>query len=171
MGLFSFVIVALSEEGSKFLLLRLAIFNRKEFDEPFDGIVYAVMVGMGFATLENISYVFEHGIGTAITGMFLSVPAHGTFAVLMGYYTGLAKFDPSRRKRYFFLAILLPVFFHGSFDFCLFSGIVWLQVGGALASLYIAVRLSLRAIRKKQELTADHFNGIDSITRRNHQLF
>ena len=170
-GLFSFVIVALSEEGSKFLLLRLAIFNRKEFDEPFDGIVYAVMVGMGFATLENISYVFEHGIGTGITRMFLSVPAHGTFAVLMGYYTGLAKFDPERRKRYFFLAILLPVFFHGSFDFCLFSGIAWLQVGGALASLYIAVRLSLRAIRKKQELTADHFNGIDSITGRNHQLF
>src|SRR5256885_913606 len=48
LAFFTFVIVALSEEGSKFLMLRLFLFSRKSFDDPFDGIVYAVMVGMGF---------------------------------------------------------------------------------------------------------------------------
>ena len=169
-GIFAFGIVALSEEGSKFLMLRLFIFPRKAFDDPFDGIMYAVMVGMGFATLENIGYVYEHGMGTAITRMFLSVPAHGTFAVLMGYYVGLAKFDPSKHGRYFLLAILLPAFFHGSFDFCLFSGIEWVQVLGALASFTIAIILSLRAIRKKQALSKAHFESANVIPRDEDQL-
>ena len=83
---FAFCIVALSEEASKFLMLRLFIYPRKHFDDPFDGIVYAVMIGMGFATIENIGYVYQHGLGTGILRMFLSVPAHGTFAVMMGYF-------------------------------------------------------------------------------------
>ena len=170
-ALFTFVIVALSEEGSKLLVLRLFLYPRTHFDDPFDGIMYAVMVGMGFATLENIGYVYQHGIGTAITRMFLSVPAHGTFAVLMGYYVGLAKFDPARRSRYFINALLFPAFFHGSFDFCLFSGITWLQITGALLSLALAIRLSLKAIRKKQQLAKDHFDGIDSISGNDNTLF
>ena len=65
-AVFSYIIVALSEEGSKFLALRFVPYRRKSFDDPFDGIVYAVMVGMGFATLENIGYVLQHGFGTGI---------------------------------------------------------------------------------------------------------
>ncbi len=168
-GIFSFGIVALSEEGSKFLALRLFIFPRKAFDDPFDGIMYAVMIGMGFATLENIGYVYEHGMGTAITRMFLSVPAHGTFAVLMGYYVGLAKFNPAKRGIYFLLAILLPAFFHGSFDFCLFSQIGWLQVSGALVSFGTAILLSRRAIRKKQALSKAHFDSIDNLAGNNNE--
>ena len=169
-GFYAFVIVALSEEGSKFLVLRLFIYPRKAFDDPFDGIMYTVMVGMGFATLENIGYVYEHGVGTAITRMFLSVPAHGTFAVLMGYYVGLAKFNPSKRGRYFLLAILLPAFFHGGFDFCLFSGIQWLQVTGALSSFAVAIILSLRAIRNKQAISKAHFESTNIIPRDEDQL-
>ncbi|MBK9485923.1 MAG: PrsW family intramembrane metalloprotease [Chitinophagaceae bacterium] len=74
-AVFSYLIVALSEEYSKFLAVRFVPYRRKAFDDPFDGILYAVMVSMGFATLENIGYVFQHGFGTGILRMFLSVPA------------------------------------------------------------------------------------------------
>lgn len=157
---FTFVVIALSEEGSKFLVLSCFIYPRKAFDDPFDGIVYAVMVGMGFATLENISYVFQHGLATAFLRMFMSVPAHGTFAVLMGYFTGLAKFNRNKQAWYFFLAILIPGIFHGSFDFCLFSGNAWLQAIGALLTLVIAIWLSLKAIRKKQQTSKNRFDGL-----------
>ena len=70
-AVYSYLIVALSEEGSKFLMLRLIPYRRKAFDDPFDGIVYAVMVSMGFATLENIGYVMQHGMGTGLLRMFL----------------------------------------------------------------------------------------------------
>ena len=104
-AVFSYLVVALSEEGSKFLALRYGPYRRKSFDDPFDGIIYAVVVSMGFATLENIMYVTSHGVGTGILRMFLSVPAHASFAVLMGYHLGLAKFDPANRAKHLFLAM------------------------------------------------------------------
>lgn len=170
-AVFSYIIVALSEEGSKFLALRFVPYRRKSFDDPFDGIVYAVMVGMGFATLENIGYVLQHGMGTGILRMFLSVPAHGTFAVLMGYYIGLAKFDQARRKKYMLLAVLWPVIFHGTFDFFLFVGNTWLHFAGAVVSFIVAVKLSLKLIKRKQEMSRNHFEGIDTITGNKHDIF
>lgn len=173
-GVFSYLIVALSEEGSKFLGLRLVPFRRKAFDDPFDGILYAVMVSMGFATLENIGYVFQHGFGTGILRMFLSVPAHATFGVLMGYHIGLAKFDPENRKRHLLLAIFWPVFFHGTFDFFLFlpkngwNG--WLLSGGALVSFIVAVKLSLKLIRRKQEISKNYFVNMDTMNREGHDI-
>lgn len=169
-ALFSYIIVGLSEEMSKFLVLRYYAFSRRSFDDPFDGIVYAVMVGMGFATLENIGYVSTYGLGTAITRMFLSVPAHATFAVLMGYHVGLAKFDPARRSRFLVLAVFWPVLFHGTFDFFLFLGNTWLHSLGALVSFVVAVRLSFKLIRRKQKISQDHQEGIDSITGNNHDI-
>jgi len=91
LAIFSYGIVAFSEEFSKFIGLRLYSYNQKSFDEPLDGIVYSVMVGMGFATLENLLYVLKYaqvgmGMEVGFKRMFLSVPAHGTFAVLMGCF-------------------------------------------------------------------------------------
>ena len=153
---FAFMVVALSEELSKFVMVRFFSFKQKAFDEPFDGIIYTVMVGMGFATVENIGYVMEHGFTTGIVRMFLSVPAHATFAVLMGYHLGLAKFDTANRSKYLLLAILLPVLFHGAFDFFLFVGNSLLHIGGALVSFFVAIRLSRIAIRKHQQLSENY---------------
>ena len=76
---YAFIVVALSEEGSKFLLLRWYAYPKKSFNEPFDGIVYSVMIGMGFATVENIEYVRQFGLETGISRFFLAVPAHASF--------------------------------------------------------------------------------------------
>jgi RsiW-degrading membrane proteinase PrsW (M82 family) len=165
LAVFAYLVVALSEEGSKYFMIRIFAYRRAAFDEPFDGIVYAVMVGMGFATLENIGYVYENGMGTGIVRMFLSVPAHATFAVLMGYYIGLAKFDNDNRKKYLFLAILLPIIFHGTFDFFLFLGSTPLHLVGALVSFIVAIRLSRRAIRQHQNLSKNSL-----MTNSNHSL-
>ncbi|HRB93356.1 MAG TPA: PrsW family glutamic-type intramembrane protease [Chitinophagales bacterium] len=97
-ALFSFLVVALSEEYAKFFFLRYILFNRKDFNEPLDGIVYAVMIGMGFASFENVLYVAEGGLGVAIVRMLTAVPAHAVFAVFMGYYIGLAKFDITHKN-------------------------------------------------------------------------
>ncbi|WP_407520604.1 PrsW family glutamic-type intramembrane protease [Lacibacter sp. MH-610] len=154
---FSYIIVALSEEMSKFLALRFYAFPKQSFDEPYDGIVYSVMVGMGFATVENIGYVYQHGLGTAILRMFLAVPAHGTFAVLMGYFAGKAKFLPEKKFYYLFLGVFWAVFFHGTYDFFLFlqgNDTVNRYVGdgllfaGAVASFIVALRLSRKAIQE-----------------------
>ena len=159
---FAFVAVGFSEEGSKYLMLRAYAYRRKAFDEPLDGIIYGVMVSMGFATLENILYVTRHGFQTAILRAFLSVPAHACFGVIMGYYVGMAKFSKTRARYYKRLGLLLAVLFHGAFDFFLFlqeSEHVLRYVSssllgfGALTSYYVAIRLSLRSIHLHQELS------------------
>jgi protease PrsW len=169
-AVFSYIIVALSEESCKFLALRFLPYRRKAFDDPFDGIVYAVVVSMGFATLENIMYVTNHGIATGILRMFLSVPAHATFGVLMGYHLGLAKFDPANKRRHIALAIFWPVLFHGTFDFFLFIDNDWYYFAGAVVSFIVAVRLSLKLIRRKQKMSQSYFVNIDTINKEGHDI-
>lgn len=145
---YAYCIVALSEEGCKLMFVRMFAFRKNAFDEPFDGIVYTVMTGMGFATLENIGYVYQHGWTAAVSRMFLAVPAHATFAILMGYHIGLARFSSGTLSRnlHFLKGLLLASILHGTYDFFLFTGNGWLSALGALASLYIGIRLSRRAI-------------------------
>lgn len=151
----AFFKVALVEEFSKFLFVRFILFPNKNFNEPFDGIVYAVMVSMGFATLENVLYVFEYGYETAILRMFTAVPAHATFGVLMGYFLGKAKFTHSKQILYSLIALMAATFFHGAYDYFWFiaqvKGIwagIWM---GAIISLAIGLMLSRSAIRLHQQ--------------------
>ncbi len=122
-ALLAFVGIGFVEEFAKYLMLVFFIYKRPAFNEPFDGIVYAVMVGMGFATIENVIYVLQagasEGMEMAFNRMFTAVPAHGAFAVMMGYFLGKAKFANWTKVFYFLLAILIPTLFHGAYDFFL----------------------------------------------------
>lgn len=153
-AIFAFGIVGLSEELGKYIMLRFYAYPKRAFNEPFDGIVYSVMIGMGFATTENIAYVLQYGIQTGWLRMFTSVPAHATFAILMGYYVGLAKFIPQHRRTLFFTGLFWAIAFHGAFDFFLFIGDSLFIMAGSLISLFIAVRLSIRAIKQHREISA-----------------
>ena len=95
---YAFIVVAFTEEASKFLVLRWYAYPLRSFVEPFDGIIYSVMIGMGFATVENIEYVWKFGVETGISRMFLAVPAHASFAVLLGYHVGWARFRPAHYR-------------------------------------------------------------------------
>lgn len=159
---YAFGAVALSEEGSKFLVLRFYAYPKKVFREPFDGVMYSVMIGMGFATVENIEYVWKLGLETGVSRFFLAIPAHASFAVLMGYPVGRAKFAPAgRRIRLLLSGLGVAVLFHGSFDLFLFLqesriAVKHLSAGvlsfGSFATFYIAVRLAMRALRQHQRL-------------------
>ena len=61
-----FIVVGLSEEGFKYLLLKRRTWYSPDFNCQFDGVVYAVCVALGFALWENIGYVVMYGFGTAL---------------------------------------------------------------------------------------------------------
>jgi RsiW-degrading membrane proteinase PrsW (M82 family) len=151
----AFFKVALVEEFSKFLFVRFVLFRNRNFNEPFDGIVYTVMVGMGFASLENVLYVFQYGFETAIWRMFTAVPAHATFAILMGFFLGKAKFAQGGKLLYMLTALFAATFFHGSYDYFWFIAQVkgtWAGIWlGAIASLVVGILLSRSAIRVHQQ--------------------
>ncbi len=118
----SFIIAALTEESLKFFILKKVFFRAKAFNERFDGIVYAVFISLGFATLENIIYVSQGDISVGIIRAFTAVPAHALFAVSMGYYLGRARFSTiNSSKGLIFKALIVPIMLHGIYDFILFA--------------------------------------------------
>ena len=119
----AFVTAALPEEAMKLCMLAIIANRCKHFDEYFDGIVYAVCIGMGFAGFENILYLFgeEDWLILGISRALLSVPAHYFFAVIMGTFFALSYFDKRNQKLYKSMALLVPVVAHGMYDFLCFS--------------------------------------------------
>ncbi|NMH86104.1 PrsW family intramembrane metalloprotease [Flavivirga algicola] len=146
----AFFVVGLIEEFSKYIIIRYYAQRNEAFNEPFDGIVYAVMVSMGFAATENIFYVLEGGYQTALLRAFTAVPAHATFGILMGFFMGKAKFSKNKIGLNL-IGLLTAVIFHGAYDFFLFIDFIpgiWV---GAFISLFIGILLSRKAIKHHQE--------------------
>ena len=117
-----YVVVALSEEGFKFLFLNLGSWKKPSFDCQFDGVVYAVFVSLGFAIFENIGYVVQNGFTTALLRAVTAIPGHACFGVFMGSWYGLAKRCQLRGLRSQatacrIMAVLVPVLLHGTYDF------------------------------------------------------
>ncbi|MGB3606165.1 MAG: PrsW family glutamic-type intramembrane protease [Psychroserpens sp.] len=156
----AFLVVGLTEEFSKYVIVKYFAQPKAAFDEPYDGIMYALMVSMGFAATENILYVMESGYVTGIMRAFTAVPAHATFGILMGYFMGKAKFS-KHRIAYNLLGLLLAVVFHGFYDVFLFINFIpgiWI---GAIISLILGIILSHKAIKahqKNSNFNPENFN-------------
>lgn len=127
-ALLAFLVVGFAEEGSKYLFLRWLAFRRAEFDEVYDGIIYAVAVSLGFATVENVLYVFsttalDFRVAMIVIRAILAVPVHALLGVIMGYCVGRAKFarDPATRRRFMLIGLVLPALLHGLYDFPLLA--------------------------------------------------
>ena len=144
--IYVFIVVAFSEELVKMGMLLAYPYPRPFFNEPMDGIVYSMMVGMGFAVVENIIYAYNYGIDTIIVRAFTAVPAHAIFAVFMGYFIGLAKFNTTNKWKLIGFGFILAVLIHGIYDFFILQqyydwlmgfGLVTIIIGSYLAWLLI----------------------------------
>jgi len=153
----SFMEAGIPEELSKFLIFMIFIWRDKNFDEYFDGIVYATFIGLGFACVENIEYVFSYGFGTGVVRALISVPGHFLFGVVLGYFLSLAKFHPEKRNTYFSSGLLLAMLAHGLFDWLLMvTEFLTPAISVVIYIIFIAGdimlwKLGLKYIRKQQE--------------------
>lgn len=114
----SSVIAPVVEEAGKFLVVFLFVYRHAEFDEPVDGIIYAMAAGLGFATIENIFYVLEGGMAVGIMRALLSVPGHVIYSCIWGAALGIAKFRPKEQQAGIILTGLFgAMLLHGIFNF------------------------------------------------------
>lgn len=119
----AFVGAAIPEECLKFAALYMLARRCRYFDEMYDGIVYAVCIGMGFAGLENILYIAgeDQWIVVSVARALMAVPMHYFFAVIMGAFFAMGWFDPGKRMRYMTIALLFPIAVHGLYDTLCFT--------------------------------------------------
>ncbi|HYO68741.1 MAG TPA: PrsW family intramembrane metalloprotease [Archangium sp.] len=128
----AFLGAAIPEELFKYLVLRRYVWNKPAFDEPLDGVVYGTTASLGFATLENILYVGDGGLGVAVLRALTAVPQHAFTGVIMGAFVGRARFAQDEAQRFGLLAAGLgwAILLHGAYDTFLMT-----ETGFALLAL------------------------------------
>ena len=151
----SFLGPAWTEEILKFLVLYAIVLRRSEFNEPMDGIVYGVVVSLGFATYENYDYVFRLAETwdiapqqLAIWRSYSAVPMHGLNGCIMGFYFGMYAFTAN--KKYLILSLLMPFLLHGFYNF-LDHPVHLLVVMGMLAYA-IVLHSNLKKLQLKKKI-------------------
>lgn len=148
----AFVLAAIPEELAKFIMLWLLLRKNPFFDEHFDGIVYAVCVGMGFAALENVLYLFQNydsWISVGIVRALFAVPGHFLFAVIMGFYYSLWHFRIKRDRNTCTMVLLAPILAHGTYDGILFIMNIDESLSVIILFLFLMFFNKLKKVGKK----------------------
>ena len=160
-----FIGVALIEEFSKWIFVYKLEYNDQEFNHLYDGIVYAAFVALGFACFENILYVMQSGIQTAIMRAFLAIPGHLCDGIMMGYYLSLAKLakingNNKLSKKNLTLSILVPVVAHGIYDYLIFASSVNESLSGIfmIAFFIFVILFFIYASKKVKQLSTNYYN-------------
>ena len=118
----AFVSIGLIEEGAKWVIVNKSIYYDKEFNHPYDAIIYCVFASLGFAVIENIIYVFASGALLGVLRAVTAIPAHTCNGVIMGYFLGKAKkeeynLNSNKTKKYMFYSLIVPIITHTVYDF------------------------------------------------------
>ena len=113
-------IAGFTEESLKFLALYYYIKPKKSFNEPMDAIVYGTIISLGFASLENLDYVYGSGsefdaLSIAILRAISAIPMHATCGILMGYYFGMYAFKGENLS--LIKSLVYPMTFHAMYNF------------------------------------------------------
>ncbi|WP_147804864.1 glutamic-type intramembrane protease PrsW [Alkalicoccus halolimnae] len=145
------------EEFFKWFTVLGAVYFHVHFNQRYDGIVYAVAVGLGFAAMENIFYLLANGLESAFLRAVFPVTSHALFGVVMGYYFGLAKFS---KHKFLFLsaAVVLPYIFHSIYNAILIHFESW-----SVLIIPFMIFLWIFAMHKVKLANRQHSNSDEAV--------
>jgi RsiW-degrading membrane proteinase PrsW (M82 family) len=152
--LFVFVGVGLLEEACKLGVLAVASRGDRALDEPFDWVVYAVSVSLGFAALENVRVLWQ-GAHAGWSRAIFAVPVHALLGTLMGSHLARAMRDgPAAGGRRRWLALIEPAAWHTVYDHSIFQMRAERGVTGLAVLLFLVVVAALwtLAVRRTASL-------------------
>jgi len=143
---YSLVIVGFFSELSKFFFLKVICYPQKDFRTPLDGIVFSIMIALGFATVNNILILVNiPHLEVSGVNAWTSGPANIIFGGLMGFFLGLGKLRGMRWVDSM-TGLAAAVFFHALYAFTLLTkdykllAAFFIGSGIILVSLIIASR-------------------------------
>ncbi len=141
------------EEYAKYFAVSRTVYRRIDFSEPMDGIVYSAAAALGFASIENLFYLFAAQREDLLTPVFLgralfSVPGHVLFSTIWGAALGRAKFvsDPISQKVLIRGGLLAGMAAHGLFN--LLAMFELLGAVGLLVFLFFAWKFFHRRVER-----------------------
>lgn len=141
----AFLFVALVEELCRFSFLWLSYLVKKWFVTPLDFITAGLLLSLGFSTFENLSYAYQYTWGTMLARVFTAVPAHAAFGVIMGYF--FYRYHKTRHIKFLAMAVIMPTFLHGLYDFFVIQHISESLLAGSLVILLLCVLWTIYILR------------------------
>ncbi|HET6763173.1 MAG TPA: PrsW family intramembrane metalloprotease [Longimicrobiaceae bacterium] len=131
---------------------------RDEFDGVVDGVVYAAMVGLGFAMMENVEYYGNaladgttSSVATFVIRGMMSPFAHPFFTSMIGIGLGVAREGPQDGRRHLppLLGLCAAIVLHSLWNFVTsrdgwFLGAYLMVMLPAFVGVLVLVRMSLR---------------------------
>lgn len=150
-GFYAFVVVGFGSELGKFILLRFYFQKQKSFRTAFDGILYALLIGLTFSIVTLPLFMSGRFQGPANTVFMITYPfANIAFAVVLGFFTGLGK---QRKNRIVdsLTGLGAASFFHGFYFFINLTteNLIYALFGGGLA--VIAALLLVKALNQSND--------------------
>ncbi len=150
-ALVAFIVSAGIEESLKTIGVWVYPYQRSFFNEPMDGIVYAGMIGMGFALAENLYQVITGAWRVLPFRALTTVPAHAIISVILGYFIGRARFSEGQSRSWWLRGWLAAVLLHGLYNFILLQKAYdWLLLLTPIL-LGLGALLAYDLIRRHQE--------------------
>ncbi len=154
----STILAGLLEEFFKWFFLLFVAYRHADFDHHYDGIIYGVAISLGFATVENILYLFANGIEIALLRAVFPVSSHALFGLIMGYYMGKAKFSPQSKQLSISLALIIPFILHSLYDYFIVTSIwLYLVIPFMIILWWIGVRKIKLANKHHDDLLTSNF--------------
>ncbi len=149
------------EEAAKGMAIWLIVRRRRELDGVLDGIVYAGMVGLGFAATENVLYYTQGAVEDGVEGALVTFAvrgvfspfAHPVFTAMTGIGFGIAARSRSRVVRFVapWAGLGLAMGLHSLWNTSTLGGSTFLGVYLlVMVPVFIAILLVARADRRRE---------------------
>ncbi len=166
------VVAPVVEEAAKglFLLVMMAGRRRNELNSLTDCLVYAGVVAVGFAWLEDIFYIADgetlaSSLVTAALRLIMGPFAHPLFTTFtgIGVYYALQQRNPLSKAGYVLLGYLAAVVMHGLWNG---SALVSVQayfgvyVAWMMPIFGLAIALAVGSRRREQRIVAEKLPGM-----------
>jgi protease PrsW len=148
---YTFVVIGFSAELGKFIFLRYVFLPKRTFNGPLDGIIYSVLIALGFSTIACVLMKY-HVFGTGVNNLYLYfyALANVAFAIIMGFFVGLGK---ARQNRFVdsMTGLFAASFLHGLFNFSFMTSDKRLLLFFGIGLFVIACMFAMKAVRMKND--------------------
>lgn len=120
----STLIPALVEEYLKYSVVKTKILKNPAFDEPVDAMLYCIIVGLGFAAVENLLILlkfplpsFGQALGTTLLRFLGATLVHALASGIIGYWLALSLLYTKYRKKLILTGLIIAIIFHSCYNY------------------------------------------------------
>ncbi|MGD0576970.1 MAG: PrsW family glutamic-type intramembrane protease, partial [Candidatus Staskawiczbacteria bacterium] len=159
-----FLIIALSEELFKFIVIKIKVINSPNLDEPLDIMLYMVIAALGFAAIENILYLFAPAEQLSFNGLLdrtivISIIRfvgatflHTLCSATVGYSLAISFCEAKRKYLIFAAGVIMAVLLHGLYDFSIMTLNGYLKLGVPVIIILVLAFLVFSGFEKLKQM-------------------